>query len=125
MRRLFNEFVNRGDRPARESFQLMVGLVDCCVRGGWVSKGQAREMVAPFPLCPQSPACAALAPTARCPLNSSSPSRLVPGLGLVAKKLENFRGVVSIAQIARLGERTVTSICTCISYRGGSRGIHS
>jgi len=39
MRRLFNEFVNRGDRPARESFQLMVGLVDCCVRGGMGEQG--------------------------------------------------------------------------------------
>jgi len=39
MRRLFNEFVNRGDHPARESFQLMVGLVDCCVRGGMGEQG--------------------------------------------------------------------------------------
>ena len=58
-------------------------------------------------------------------LNSNSPSRLVPGLGTRRQKLGNFRGLVKIAQIARL-RRAYSYLYACFtSNRGGSHGIYS
>src|SRR6185295_11955800 len=53
------------------------------------------------------------------------PSHLVPGLGTRRLKLENFRGLVKIAQIARL-QRAYRYLSMCFtSNRGGSHGIYS